>query len=43
MNYLGDGVQGRCQSYYIVHCKGPRLVGRLLDLVMGDWPGLGLR
>ena len=37
VNYLGGGVQGCCLGHYIVHCKCPGLVGRLLHLVMGDW------
>ena len=42
MNYLGAGVKGCCLGHYIVHCKGPGLVGRLLHLVMGNWHGLVL-
>ena len=30
-------------SYYIVHPQCPRLVGRLLRLVVGDGEGLVLR
>ena len=43
VNDLGGGVQGCCPGYYILHCEGPGVVGRLFHLVMGDWEGLILR
>ena len=43
VNYLGGAVQGCCVGHYILHCKGPRLVGRPLHLVVGDRHGLALR
>ena len=43
VNYLGGGVEGCCPATYIVHPQCPRLVGRLLQLVLGDGKGLVLR
>ena len=43
MNYLGGGVEGCCPGHYILHSKGPGLVGHLLHLVVGDRHGLVLR
>ena len=43
VNYLRGGVEGCCPSHYIVQPQCPRLVGRLLHLVVGDGEGLVLR
>ena len=43
MNYLRGGVEGCCPSHYIIHRKCPRLVGRVLHVVVGDGEGLVLR
>ena len=41
-NHLGGEVEGCYPGHYIVHCKGPGLVGRLLHVVMGDRQGFVL-
>ena len=38
--YLRGGVEGCCTAHYIVHPQCPRLVARLLHLVVGDGEGL---
>ena len=42
LNYLRGGVEGCYPAHYIVHPQCPRLVGRLLHLVVGDGEGLVL-
>ena len=42
VNNLGGGVEGCCPVHNIVHPQCPRLVGRLLQLVVGDGEGLVL-
>ena len=43
VNYLGGGVEGCRPAHYIVQPQCPRLVGSLLQLVVGDGEGLVLR
>ena len=43
VNYLRGGVEGCCPCHYILHRKCPRLVCRLLHLLVGDGEGLVLR
>ena len=43
VNYLGGRVEGCYPAHYIVHPQCPRLVGRPLQLVVGDGEGLVLR
>ena len=40
VNHIGGGVEGCCPAHNIVQPQCPRLVGRLLQLVVGDWEGL---
>ena len=43
VNYLRGGGEGCCPADYIIHPPCPRLVGRLLQSVLGDGEGLVLR
>ena len=43
VNYLMGGGEGCCPAYYIIHPQCPQLVGRLLQLVVGDGESLVLR
>ena len=43
VNDIGGGVEGCSLAHNIVHPQCPRLVGRLLQLVVGDGEGLVLR
>ena len=43
VNHIGGGVEGCCPAHNIVHPQCPRLVGRLLQLVVGDGEGLVVR
>ena len=40
VNHIGGGVEGCCPAHNIVHPECPRLVGCLLQLVVGDGEGL---
>ena len=40
VNHIRGGVEGCCPAHNIVHPQRPRLVGRLLQLVVGDGEGL---
>ena len=37
---IGGGVEGCCPAHNIIHPQCPRLVGRLLQLMVGDGEGL---
>ena len=43
VNDIGGGVEGYCLAHNIVHPQCPRLVRRLLQLVVGDGEGFVLR
>ena len=43
VNYVGGGGEGCCLARYIIHPQCPRLVSRLLHLVVGAGEGLVLR
>ena len=40
VNDLGGGVEGCCHAHNIIHPQCPRLVRRLLQLMVGDGEGL---
>ena len=40
VDHIGGGVEGWCPAHNIIHPQCPRLVGRLLQLMVGDWEGL---
>ena len=40
VDHIGRGVEGCCPAHNIIHPQCPRLVGRLLQLMVGDGEGL---
>ena len=42
MNHIRGGVEGCCPAHNIIHPRCPRLVGLLLQLVVGDGEGLAV-